>query len=884
MNALFMNLVRAFFHRVLARHYFVTTAVAFVVTGLAVWVIATKWNINSDFKALLPETSAAAMAMTEVGDRVGSGSALFVVVDSPDGEANKKFAAALSKELLKIPSVALAHFHNDKTFFEKNQLLYMQADDIATLRERLAKKIKEEKKAANPLFVSLKKKEKKEGDDFIKTDDISQKYKSQAQNDYKEYLVADDGYSLTIVVRFVESSTDLVATNKLLDEVRKIAKDLKPETYNPEMTVELGGGLVKRQAEYKSILNDVVTSAFFTIFGLCFVLAVYFRRFRAIAIVLTPLVMGIVWTLALAFLIYGELTTVTVFIFAILLGLGIDFSIHLLSGYDHARAEGNDPVEALVYCYSSTGKATVLGALTTFVTFVVLSFAQFRGLSQFGTVAALGVLSSLAAMMIVLPALVLTFQNLRPYAPTAADDRQHFLDNLITDGFIEKWSKFALILALILTSLAAFEFHNVEFEENFRKIGKIEPFWVDPVEQQRQEMEVLTGKIAKRTAKHIFSSARSVRQRIDPTTFVMDREQADVGDKYTSAVSGKQSSTPTLMLFDDAQTAERVYNVMKGMFDSGEINTISSLASVYAFLPGTHEEQQARLAEIAKIKEMLDKEGTAFLSDKDREKVEELQEKLDVKEITIKDLPEWTKHLFKEAGPKAKPAAPGEPYAFEYLIYINESIDQMKGEEARRFLAQVAEVRAKTGENLRIGSQSYIYIAMLDEIKTDGARMMLIAIGFVFVILAIGFRSPFRGAIAMMPLAMGTMWTFGFMGWFGIKLDFFNVIIIPVLVGIGVDDGLHFYHHYLHEGRGSVANVFRKVGSAILMTSVTSIIGFGGLAVTNHRGLQSIGYVAITGIICALLSTLLLMPSLIWFAEKMKWEWVIAKVGGDDHP
>ena len=67
------------------------------------------------------------------------------------------------------------------------------------------------------------------------------------------------------------------------------------------------------------------------------------------------------------------------------------------------------------------------------------------------------------------------------------------------------------------------------------------------------------------------------------------------------------------------------------------------------------------------------------------------------------------------------------------------------------------------------------------------------------------------------------------------------------------------------------------------MTSVTSIIGFGGLAVTNHRGLQSIGYVAITGIICALLSTLLLMPSLIWFAEKMKWEWVIAKVGGDDH-
>jgi len=67
----------------------------------------------------------------------------------------------------------------------------------------------------------------------------------------------------------------------------------------------------------------------------------------------------------------------------------------------------------------------------------------------------------------------------------------------------------------------------------------------------------------------------------------------------------------------------------------------------------------------------------------------------------------------------------------------------------------------------------------------------------------------------------------------------------------------------------------------VVMTSVTSIIGFGGLAVTSHKGLQSIGYVAITGIVFTLLSTLLLMPSLLWLAEKMNMTWVIAKVGGD---
>src|SRR5690606_8134964 len=164
--------------------------------------------INSDFKALLPQTAPAALAMTEVADRVGSGSALFVVIDSPNQEANLKFAETFSTELRSIPSVALAHYHNDKTFFEKHQLLYMDVEDIKSLRERIEASIKQKKKEANPLFVQLRK--KKNDGPLVQTDDIEEKYSSQTQNTYKEYLISDDGYSLTIVVRFVESSTDLV--------------------------------------------------------------------------------------------------------------------------------------------------------------------------------------------------------------------------------------------------------------------------------------------------------------------------------------------------------------------------------------------------------------------------------------------------------------------------------------------------------------------------------------------------------------------------------------------------------------------------------------------------------------------------------------------------
>ena len=878
------RLIATFFERVVGRFYVLITVASLLLTGLAVWVIATTWNINSDFKALLPRTSAAYQAMQEVGERVGSGSAIFVVIDSPDTEANLRFAEVYAEKMRELDEVALAHFHNDKDFFERHQLLYMEAEDIRTLRERLEEAIREEKRRANPLFVSLRDDDEAREDDgeLVETDDLEEKYAGQAQDDYKEYLVADDGYSVTIVVRFVETSTNLLATNRLLDRVEALGESLEPERFHPEMKIELGGGLINRQKEYNNILDDVRSSAIFTLVGLLVVLALYFRRLRAVVIVLGPLIMGIAWTLAVAFLLYGELTTVTVFIFAILLGLGIDFSIHLLSGYDEERLSGKSPVEALTACYNSTGRATVLGALTTFATFVVLSFAQFRGLSQFGTVASIGVLMSLGAMIVVMPAIVLTLHRLRPYAPKPASAIVGGLspERWVTPAFVARMAPVAATVAVAMTVWSVWDLRLVQFEENFREIGEITWPWEDVEAEESLARVRAAEKAAQGAARAVYVSAREVRKAVEPASFVRDREQTSTGAKYTSAVSGKQSSTPTLLLFDEPEQARVVYEHMRAEKQAGGLDTVRSLASIYAFMPGTIAEQKARLAEMARIERMLEREGTAFLSDEEEARVAELREQLGVDLVTIHDLPEWTKRLFKEAGEAAKPAAEGEAYAFEYLIYVNEAIDQMKGHEARRFLEQVQEVARETGIDVRIGSQSYVYVAMLDEIKNDGARMMAIALVVVFLLLAVGFRSPLRGLVALLPLIVGVIWTIGVAAWLGLRLDFFNVIIIPVIVGIGVDDGVHFYYRYLDRGRGSVPYVLRHVGGAVLMTSVTSGIGFGGLAVTNYDGLQSIGYLAIVGIASTFLSTVLVLPALLYFAEKHGWTWIAAPTEG----
>jgi hypothetical protein len=878
------KLTEFFFRRVIGPHYLWVTMLALIVTGVAVWSVATQWNIDSDFKALLPRDSDAFQAMEEVSDRVGSGSALFVVIDSPDPEANKEFARAYAEELRGLDEVALAHFHNDKAFFEKHQLLYLDTEGLETLRKRIKDKIKKEKREANPLFVSLG--DADDDDTDIQTDDLRQKTELK-HRDYKEYLVSDDGYSLTIVVRFVESSTSLEATERLIERVRGLGEQLQPKKYHEDMYLEYGGGLVRRQQEYDSILDDVQSSAIFTVIGLFLVIALYFRRTRAVLVVLTPLVMGVLWTLGAAFPLFGALNTISVFIFAILLGLGIDFSIHLLSGYDHAREEGLDPVDALIDCYSTIGSATVIGATTTFATFVVISFAQFRGLSQFGKVASIGVAATLLAMVVVLPALVLTFHRIWPHDP-AGDDEGAPLPNFFKrlspaqwfeDHHAEKLAPLFVAVAIGLTAVSAWKIGDLGFEENFGDVGEIRWPWASD-ETQRAQVEKKTRRAGKRAAWHLSARAESIRADIEPDTYVPTRRQRSVGAKYTSAVSGNQSSTPTILLFDDPKQARDVYRRMEDAKRAGQLETIRSVAAVYAFMPegeegeDTLDAQRARKEVMNSIEQMLEDENLSVLDEDDRQRVEDLQERLEVSPFTIYDLPPWTKRLFKEAGPGAKPPTGDQKFAFEYLIYVNEAVNTMDGAKARAFLGDIRKIQEASGKEFEIASQSYVYVAMLDEIKYDGALMMSIALGIVFLILSLAFRGPHRGLVAMLPLIFGGLWMFGICAIIGLRLDFFNVVIIPVVIGLGVDDGVHFYYNYLERGRGSIGIVMRRIGTAIWMTSITSMIGFGGLAITDYDGLKSIGALAIVGISTTLLATLLLMPAVLWAAERYDIDWL----------
>jgi preprotein translocase subunit SecF len=457
-----------------------------------------------------------------------------------------------------------------------------------------------------------------------------------------------------------------------------------------------------------------------------------------------------------------------------------------------------------------------------------------------------------------------TRPNLRPDSSASA----HKTDS------VPGAARYALIAAALLTVGSIASIPLVGFEEDFNDIGHLEPFWGDNDEvlSSRQIYLKNIRRFGRRRAKYINDRAAEVRQQMSPETFKRKRQQEDLGSKYTTAVSNQVHSMPTILLFDSKENARRVYRHMDKLQSRGKLDTFRAVDSIYAFMPGSETEQRRRKAEMTKIKELLKQQDLSVLSQKVRNKIETFRPKLDAEPFSVYQLPVWTKRLFREAGPEPKPASEGESFAFEYVIMVNPSIDMQEGDEARRFLQQIRRVKRETGIDFPVASQAFIYVSMIDHIKRDGPLMIGLTFLLVFGLLTYVFRDPARAAFALIPLTFGLLWMLGVCAWVGLRLNFFNVIIIPAVIGIGVDDGVHFYFRYLKYGQNSIRRSLETVGFAIIMTSLTSSIGFGGLAIADYAGLKSIGYLAIAGILSTLAATLLLVPSLLYVAEANGWQ------------
>ena len=154
-----------------------------------------------------------------------------------------------------------------------------------------------------------------------------------------------------------------------------------------------------------------------------------------------------------------------------------------------------------------------------------------------------------------------------------------------------------------------------------------------------------------------------------------------------------------------------------------------------------------------------------------------------------------------------------------------------------------------------------IWVDVLTSMKVDGKKTTIASLVAVILLLLVFNRNLTVLSMVLLPLILGIGVSVGLMVLLGLKLNFFNMLALPTIIGMGVDDGVHMMHRYRELGPGSARYVVRSTGSAVLLTSITTSIGFGSLLYANHYGLNSLGLLSVIGIGAALLTTLLVLPA-----------------------
>ncbi|MBM4372313.1 MAG: MMPL family transporter, partial [Deltaproteobacteria bacterium] len=400
--------------RFITGHPWTVTVLALAVAATCIW-LTFQLRVNQQLRALLPSGSASVSRLLAMEARQGNQSDLYVVIRSPDRDRNIRFGEGIAEHLRQREDIRFVVFHQDYSFFEDRALLFMEMEDLEDLRERVKRRIQAE--VRDELMGELEDRGRASGEEAEPLpDEDSLKEEYGLDDTLKEYFEADEGRLLVVKARPTGSTQDMEYSRHLVREVDAAVAALDPASFHPEMEVTLEGSFAENARRVRTMESNVLSGTSVTLAILFVSLLLFLRSVLMVTLSFLPLLVSTFAALAAGRLVFRELNLISAFIFAVLLGLGIDFSIHFLSRYREERAAGLGVTEACSRCLATSGVAMFFGALSTSASFLILVGSDFQGFVQFGLVGAVGVMLAIGTVFLVMPALLALIGRTR-FAP-----------------------------------------------------------------------------------------------------------------------------------------------------------------------------------------------------------------------------------------------------------------------------------------------------------------------------------------------------------------------------------------------------------------------------------------------------------------------------------
>ena len=868
----------------------------------SVYLIVTQLGLNTSRDSIAdPDDPEQALQDTFI-DRFGAGTDLIVVLEAEESQVLRAAANSVAVELRKEEMVEQVFYRVDTDSLAHNGLYYLPTHQLESARRNMAFMVKAMGEADNPAVREI------DGiapaaatlngliDEFVEGDtsgfgDVSpsardvdesiefviglvtemtrwledgqrKKLSLQARFARKQggLTLDDDGYVVTtdgkLMMMRVRSRYDLGDEKfaiPLLATVRRIVGE-----HAGDATWGVTGVPALIAEERSSLMRDMKFTGLLSLFGCLLIFLVAFRSFRGTLAVFIPLAIGMAWAMAWTALSIGSLNLVTSTMAVMLVGMGIDFSVHIFARIREERKHGYDGPEATRRGIIGTGPAVLTGAATSAAAFFAMALTDFRATRELGMIASGGLLLVMAASFIVLP-LVLGRPGTRAGAPTTR------VRTLVWPRKLN-WLFVAGCLAFTAWIGSRIEPLDFNFDittylpagaPSIAAVKRLEEKGVGglhyavtqstTMEESRRQARAIE-RLAEPGPGRLVSRVESIWDVLPPD---LDKKDGIVRQIRRLA---KELPRIEFKAAPDASVA-KFANDLDGLIERIEQDLPYTLKTLGR---GELGKKAARtlpaLKKLAKTVRGLDEATLRARLTRFEDLVATVSLRIDAffhaehKKLTAAELPTDLVSAFYQPADADHP----EP-AYAVRVYP-------EGGANDPYLTRTL-TRALRGIDSRATGTAITHghfgMLIKDGLWTAARWATL----FVILLVLVDLRRPRDVLLALLPLMMGCVWMVGMLNVLRIDYTFANVLCIPLIMGIGVDSGVHVVHRFRETG--DVGLSIATTGKAIVVSSMTTAAAFGALMLADNGAAKTMGATLLLGVTACLITSLVFLPALL---------------------
>jgi predicted RND superfamily exporter protein len=576
---------------------------------------------------------------------------------------------------------------------------------------------------------------------------------------------------------------------------------------------------------------------------------ILFRSFSAVLWPMVTIALSMAWTWGTTVLLGITISQMISLTVLLVFAVGIADCVHVMSAYFSFRRNGNEHYAALSHAYEKTGLAIMVTSITTMAGVLALTSSDLIPIQVFGFMSAAGVFMAFLFTVILLPILLDIWH---PGAANAND--ASFADRLgkrWTDLYVGR--KFAIALTYVIVVY----YFLGPFVGTY--IVAITSLTYVVVNWQKQILSFVPYLVARQPWLILitFLSVLGIcaygtsQVRIDSNMTELTREGSVIRVAY-EVVDENMAGAQSMVIMVDTGRTDGLYNP----------RLLQAIDALQTRIENRYADQVSRTNSLANIVkdtyQIMNDDDPAYYVIPDSEQM--------ISQLL---------YLFNSANPEDRRSLVSDDYSRSHITL---NIYNAGSYQYQRFFDEIGVEIEETFADLEsefpeldvylTGSMALL-MRMADEVARSQFSSFSVAIAVISVIMIVTLGSLQGGFMAMIPNIIPALLGFGLMGLLGISLDTDTLLIAPLIIGIAVDDTIHFMTHYRVEliKTGSISEALRTtirdVGQAVMFTTMVLGLGFALLSFSDYLGMAKMGFFGSAAIFVALLCDLFLIPAMI---------------------